>query len=204
MKVLMIGSYFFLFSYNPQLERNNLFIYLKHLIMAGTKEAETTAQTTMAKDTSIVATYVGRGVNNKEGHKNFGKKFFKYNLSGSASDMKEFIESDACKEYGVKYAADGKTVQYWCNWKDAFGTIGTQYKVRVSMYGTYVLDKEESNDIEDTLEALESKGLVTAARVYAENKLGSRLGFGLNQSSVSKLAAQMSNGEGANFDKPTE
>lgn len=155
----------------------------------------------LAKSTKLVATYVGRGQVTKEGHKNFGKKFFKYNLSGPAAEIKEFTESDACKEYGVKYAADGTTVQYWCNWKDPFGTIGTQYSVRVSIYGTYVLDKEESNDIEDTLEALESKGLVTAARVYAENKLGSRLGFGLNRSGISAITAAMSSGEGADLGK---
>jgi len=36
----------------------------------------------LAKTTKIVATYVGRDIVRKEGHKNFGKKFFKYNLSG--------------------------------------------------------------------------------------------------------------------------
>ena len=154
----------------------------------------------LAKNTKLVATYVGRGVVTKDGP-NKGKKFYKYNLTGPAAEIKEFTESDACKEYGVKYAADGETVQYWCNWKDPFGTIGTQYSVRVSIYGTYVLDKEESYDIEDTLEALESKGLVTAARVYAENKLGSRLGFGLNRSGISAITAAMSTGEGADLGK---
>jgi len=62
-----------------------------------------------------------------------------------------------------------------------------------------VLDKQESYDIEDTLEAMESKGLHTAARVYAENKLGSRLGFGLNRANVSAIAAGMSTGEGADL-----
>ena len=155
----------------------------------------------LAKSTKIVATYAGRGVVTKEGHKNFGKKFYKYNLSGPAAEIKEFMEHPDSKEYGVKYAADGETVQYWCNWKDPFGTIGTPYAVRVSIYGNYVLDKEESFDIEDTLEALESKGLVTAARVYAENKLGSRLGFGLNKSGVSAITAAMSSGEGADLGK---
>ena len=166
--------------------------------MSEAKKTEQTVKSNLAKSTKIVATYVGRGVVQKEGPTK-GKKFFKYNLSGPAAEIKEFIESDASKEYGVKYAADGETVQYWCNWKDAFGTIGTVYSVRVSIYGTYVLDKEESNDIEDTLEALESKGLTTAARVYAENKLGSRLGFGLNKSNVSAIAVGMSTGEGADL-----
>ena len=154
----------------------------------------------LAKTTKIVATYVGRDIVRKEGHKNFGKKFFKYNLSGPAAEIKEFMEHPDSKEYGVKYAADGTTVQYWCNWKDPFGTIGTQYNVRVSIYGTYVLDKEESYDIEDTLEELEKRGLVTAAKVYAENKLGSRLGFGLNRANVTRLA-EMSTGEGADLGK---
>lgn len=164
--------------------------------MSDSKKAETTV-TNKAKSTKITATYVGRGVVQKEGPTK-GKKFFKYNLSGPAAEIKEFIESDASKEYGVKYAPDGVTPQYWCNWKDAFGTIGTTYSVRVSIYGTYVLDKEESNDIEDTLEALESKGLTTAARVYTENVLGKRLGLGLNRADV-KALAEASSGEGADL-----
>ena len=153
----------------------------------------------LAKNTKIVATYVGRGVTTMEGPKK-GKKFFKYNLSGPAAEIKEFMEHPDSKEYGVKYAADGETVQYWCNWKDPFGTIGTQYKVRVSIYGTYVLDKEESYDIEDTLEELEKRGLSTTARVYSENILSSRMGLGLNRSNVTRLA-EMSTGEGADLGK---
>jgi len=164
---------------------------------------EKTVQT-QAKTTSIVATYAGRGIITAENHPRKGQKFFKYNLSGPAKELEEFINHPSNQEYGVKYAADGKTVQYWCNWKDAFGTIGTQYPVRVSMYGTYVLDKEESYDIEDTLEALENKGLLTAARVYSETVLGSRLGMGLNQSTVNKLAAAMSAGEGADLSNVKE
>jgi len=152
----------------------------------------------LAKSTKIVAEYVGRGVVTKDGPTK-GKKFYKYNLSGPSAEIKEFMEHPDSKEYGVKYAADGETVQYWCNWKDPFGTIGTRYSVNVSIYGTYVLDKQESYDIEDTLEAMESKGLHTAARVYAENKLGSRLGFGLNRANVSAIAAGMSTGEGADL-----
>jgi hypothetical protein len=166
--------------------------------MSEAKKTEKT-ETNKAKSTKITATYVGRGVVQKEGPSK-GKKFYKYNLSGPAAEIKEFMESDSSKEYGVKYAADGVTPQYWCNWKDPFGTIGTVYSVRVSIYGTYVLDKEESYDIEDTLEALESRGLVTAARVYAENKLGSRLGFGLNRANVGRLA-EVSTGEGADLGK---
>jgi len=171
--------------------------------MSVAKKTEQTVKSNLAKSTKIVATYVGRDTVKKEGPTK-GKKFFKYNLSGPAAEIKEFIESDASKEYGVKYASDGTTVQYWCNWKDAFGTIGTQYSVRVSIYGTYVLDKEESNDIEDTLEALEAKGLLTAARVYTENVLGKRLGFGLNRADVSSLAMAPSVGAGADLSNPTE
>jgi hypothetical protein len=161
--------------------------------------SKTNEKINLAKSTKIVATYVGRGKVTKEGHKNFGKKYFKYDLSGPASEIKEFMDHPDSKQYGVKYAADGETVQYWCNWKDAFGTIGTQYDVRVSIYGTYCLDKEESFDIEDTMEAMESQGLFTAARVYAENVLGNRLGFGLNKSNVSAITAGMTSGEGADL-----
>jgi hypothetical protein len=175
-----------------------IIINSKKQLMSEAKKTETTVPN-KAKSTKITATYVGRGVVQKEGPSK-GKKFYKYNLSGPAAEIKEFMESDASKEYGVKYAADGVTPQYWCNWKDPFGTIGTVYSVRVSIYGTYVLDKEESYDIEDTLEALESRGLVTAARVYAENKLGSRLGFGLNRANVSRLA-EVGTGEGADLGK---
>lgn len=168
--------------------------------MSNAKKTETTEQTNLAKSTKIVAVYAGRGTNNQQGHKNFGKKFFKYDLEGPASDIKEFLEHPSNVEYGVKYNRDGKP-QYWCNWKDAFGTIGTRYKVNVSIYGTYVLDKEESYDIEDTLEALENRGLSTAARVYAEQVLGSRLGLGLNKASVSRHTVTASDGSDASLDQ---
>lgn len=168
--------------------------------MSNAKKTETTEQTNLAKSTKIVAIYAGRGINNKEGSKNFGKKFYKYNLEGPASEIKEFIEHPANQEYGVKYNSDGKP-QYWCNWKDAFGTIGTRYNVRVSIYGTYVLDKEESYDIEDTLQALEEKGLNNAARVYAEHIFGSRLGLGLNKDLVNRHAEKVSDGSDAKLDQ---
>lgn len=161
--------------------------------------SKTNEKINLAKSTKIVATYVGRGKVTKEGHKNFGKKYFKYDLTGPASEIKEFMDHPDSKEYGVKYASDGTTPQYWCNWKDAFGTLGTQYDVRVSIYGTYCLDKEESFDIEDTMEAMEKQGLFTAARVYAENVLGDRLGFGLNRSGVSAITAAMGTGTGADL-----
>ena len=169
--------------------------------MSNLKKTEQTVESNLAKSTKLVATYVGRGQVTKEGHKNFGKKFYKYNLSGPAAEIKEFINDPSNQEYGIKYAADGETVQYWCNWKDPFGTIGTAYSVRVSRYGTYVLDKEESYDIEDTMEELEKRGLHTAARVYAETKLSARLGLGLNRSNVNRLAEIASDGTGADLSK---
>jgi len=153
----------------------------------------------LAKSTKIVATYAGRGKVTNKDNKNYGQKFFKYDLSGPAAEIKEFMDHPDSKQYGVKYAADGETVQYWCGWKDPFGTIGTQYDVNVSIYGTYCLDKQESFDIEDTLEAMEKQGLYTSARVYAENVLGSRIGFGLNKSNVSAITAAMGTGAGADL-----
>ena len=49
------------------------------------------------------------------------------------------------------------------------------------------------------MEAMENQGLFTAARVYAENVLGNRLGFGLNKSNVSAVTAAMGTGAGADL-----
>jgi hypothetical protein len=42
-------------------------------------------------------------------------------------------------------------------------------------------------------------GLHTAAQVYAQNILGKRLGFGLDASTVNRLAAKVSDGTDANL-----
>ncbi len=167
--------------------------------MNNSKKTEETVKTNLARTTKIVATYVGRGQNQQQGHKNYGKKFFKYNLTGPESEIKEFINDPSNQEYGIKYDSDGVTPQYWCNWKDPFGTKGTRYNVNVSMYGTYVLDKQDSYDIEDTLEELEKRGLHTTARVYAETILSDRMGLGLSRSNVNRLAMAPSDGTGANL-----
>jgi hypothetical protein len=167
--------------------------------MSNAKKPETTGQTDLYKQTGIIAKYAGRDTNKKVGHKNFGKKFFKYDLYGPKAEIEAFLNHPDNQEYGVKYARDGVTPQYWCNWKDPFGTIKTEYPVYVNYYGNYSLDKEESKDIEDTMERLEQMGLHTAAQVYAQNILGKRLGFGLDASTVNRLAAKVSDGTDANL-----
>jgi hypothetical protein len=91
---------------------------------------------------------------------------------------------------------------YFCRWKDAFGTIGTSYNFNVSIYGTYVLDKEESKDIEDTIEAQELIS-PTLAKSYADQIVATRLMKNINSSALQQLVEQMaaSTGEGTNMNQ---
>lgn len=167
--------------------------------MAKVNSAETTAQTNnLAKTTKLKATYVGRSVQQKEGEGK-GKKFFKYRITGPAAEIQEYMNSDDFKQY-PKYDSDGKTPMYFCRWKDAFGTIGTSYNFNVSIYGTYVLDKEESKDIEDTIEAQELIS-PTLAKSYADQIVATRLMKNINSSALQQLVEQMaaSTGEGTNM-----
>ena len=158
----------------------------------------------VARETGIRAVYVGRGkyeidpISGKamKGTGHF-KKFYKYNLNGPAKEMELFRNSDAVKEYGEKTAPDG-TLQYWCNWKDAFGTIGTSYSLKISGYGTYVLDKSESEDFEDTLEAQEKVSPILA-REFARGILQNRFKMNVDMGALDRVTEKMSEGEGADL-----
>lgn len=157
-------------------------------------------QESKAKSTKIVAIYAGLGKNKQEGHKNFGKKFYKYDLSGPANEIKEFIDHPSNKDYEVKYNRDGG-VQFWCNWKDLFGAIGSRYNVYVTYYGTYNIDKAESEDLLDTLEQFEERGMSNASRVFTEHVMATRMGLGLKNTSRIAELASMSNGGDADLGK---
>jgi len=151
----------------------------------------------VAGPTGITATFVARRVNNKQGSKNFGKKFYVYDLTGPKAAIKAFLEHPDSVEYGVHYAADGVTPQYACGWRETFAVVGSTYDVNMSIYGTYVLDKTEANNTDDTMELLEERGMSNAARVYAEVLIGSKLGLGLNKAAVARLAEVTSDGTDA-------
>lgn len=172
--------------------------------MSNAKKPETTGQTTetgLYKPTSIIATLDGLDTNNNKDSENYGRTYYKYNLTGPKAEIEEFLNHPSNQEYGIKYARDGKTPQLWCYWSELFANKGDKFDVYVNYYGNYSLEKSASKLMEANFKQMEERGLNTLATVYAQTLIGNKLGLSLNQASVNRLAQIPSNGADANLDE---